>query len=401
MTRHDGLYQWTATVATALPHLSVPQARVLALWSFGMVLARSCALTAVTAVLAELLGKKDTAVRQCLREWCYEAKDKRGQHRQSLDVHACFVPLLRWVIRLWQGQHMVLALDATHLAQTFIVLAVSVVYRGCAIPVAWVILPAMDKGAWRQHWLRLLRLLRPAIPRTMVVVVTADRGLYARWLFRRIVRLGWHPFLRINVGGTFRPDQSPCQYRPLASFAPQPGMQWKGTGVAFKNRGAQLRCTLLAYWLDGMTDAWLILTDLPPSACDAAWYGLRAWIEQGFKVTKRGGWQWQRTRMTDPERAARLWLAVSVATLWLLSVGEDGDGPITVESPTDSILTASVSAPALPHRRRATCLRLKSVFRRGWCRVMAALLRHDPLPAGRLIPEIWPTSRPLMEVVVT
>src|SRR5580765_1480318 len=33
-------------------------------------------------------------------------------------------------------------------------------------------------------------------------------------------------------------------------------------------------------------------------------------IEQGFKITKRGGWQWQRTRMTDPQRAARLWLAV-------------------------------------------------------------------------------------------
>jgi len=30
--------------------------------------------------------------------------------------------------------------------------------------------------------------------------VLADRGLYARWLFRRIVRLGWHPFLRIKTG---------------------------------------------------------------------------------------------------------------------------------------------------------------------------------------------------------
>jgi hypothetical protein len=26
----------------------------------------------------------------------------------------------------------------------------------------------------------------------------------------------------------------------------------------------------------------------------ACWYGLRAWIEQGFKITKRAGWQWQR-----------------------------------------------------------------------------------------------------------
>jgi hypothetical protein len=29
--------------------------------------------------------------------------------------------------------------------------------------------------------------------------------------------------------------------------------------------------------------------------------------------------------MTDPERAAQLWLAVAVATLWLLSVGGEAD----------------------------------------------------------------------------
>src|SRR5262249_42746146 len=33
------------------------------------------------------------------------------------------------------------------------------------------------------------------------------------------------------------------------------------------------------------------------------------------------GWPWHRSRMRDPERAARLWLAVAVATLWLVSVG--------------------------------------------------------------------------------
>ena len=65
-----------------------------------------------------------------------------------------------------------------------------------------------------------------------------------------------------------------------------------------------------------------------PATSDAGWYGVRAWIEQGFKVTKRAGWQWQRTRMTQPDRAARLWLAVAVATLWLLSVGGQAEETI-------------------------------------------------------------------------
>src|SRR5438093_774443 len=72
----------------------------------------------------------------------------------------------------------------------------------------------------------------------------------------------------------------------------------------------------------------------------AGWYGLRAWIEQGFKITKRAGWQWQRTQMTKPERAARLWLV--------------------------------------------------SVFRRGWHLILVALLDQAPLPLGRFVPEPWP-----------
>ena len=63
------------------------------------------------------------------------------------------------------------------LGQRFVVLAISVVYRGCAIPVAWVILPAGAKHAWRREWLRLVRRLRPAILPVWTVIVLADRGV--------------------------------------------------------------------------------------------------------------------------------------------------------------------------------------------------------------------------------
>jgi len=62
MTRCAALCQWTATVATHLPHLSKPQAAVLALWSFGMVLARSCALTAVAGMLAGVCEQKENTL---------------------------------------------------------------------------------------------------------------------------------------------------------------------------------------------------------------------------------------------------------------------------------------------------------------------------------------------------
>jgi Transposase DDE domain len=387
MSCQRAVYQWTEVVTTHLPHLSKSQAAVLAVWSLGMVVARSCALSAVSTLLAAWLERKPNTVRQQLREWCYEAGAKRGAKRRAVQVETCFGPLLGWVLSGWEGHQLALALDATHLGQRFIVLALSVLYRGCAIPVAWRILPAGEKHAWRREWLRMLRQVRAAVPRRFFVLVLADRGLYARWLFQRIVRLGWHPLLRINTGGTFRPAAS-AQYRPLRNFVPQPGTQWVGSGTAFVGPRRRLNCTLLARWEEGYVDPWLLLTDLAPTASDACWYGLRAWIEQGFKITKRAGWQWQRTRMSDPQRAARLWLAVAVATLWLLSVGGMAEEMI----PASTLLPLPAAVVPLRRQRRATRLRLVSVFRQGWMAILVALLAHRRLPIGRFAPEPWPRT---------
>ncbi len=132
MSRDDGLSQWHVTVSTYLPHLTRAQLYVLALWSYGMVLARSCGTTTVVAVLAPLLACKESALRQRLREWCYDATDKRGCKRTELDVTTCFAPLLRWLLAWWPPTEprLVLAMDATTLGDRFTVLTISVVYRG-------------------------------------------------------------------------------------------------------------------------------------------------------------------------------------------------------------------------------------------------------------------------------
>jgi hypothetical protein len=56
--------------------------------------------------------------------------------------------------------------------------------------------------------------------------------------------------------------------------------------------------------------------------------------------------------MTDPERAARLWLAVAVATLWLLSVGGEADAAI----PPSTFLDLTEPLGRARRQRRATRL---------------------------------------------
>jgi len=132
----------------------------------------------------------------------------------------------------------------------------------------------------------------------------------------------------------------------------------------------------------------LILTDLPPSQADAIWYGMRAWIEGGDKDAKRGGWHWEPTNMTDPARAERLWLAMALAPLWVVSVGCAAE--VAHPAPVAANLPATRIA-----RQRATGQRAPrtiSCFRRGQLVLIAALIHGAALPSMHLQSEPWPKS---------
>jgi Transposase DDE domain len=391
MSHLDPLSQWIETVSTAFPKLSRPQAKVLALWSYGMVLAKSCGIIVVCAALAIQLGCSEASLVQRLREWCYGAKDKRGSKRRELDVSTCFAPLLGWILSWWPADEprLALAWDATTLKKRFTVLCISVVYRGCAIPVAWKIVEAEEKGSWRPHWIGLLTPLGETVPPEWTVIVMSDRGLYAPWLYQHIVSLGWHPFMRINKQGNFRP-LGEAQFRSLSTAAPEVGSAWCGAVDCFSEAKSRLRCSLLARWDEGYEEVWLILTDLTPEQATVVWYGMRSWIEGGFKDTKRGGWQWHQTKMVDPERAERLWLAIAVASLWVVSVGGEADANLPVSSlealPPTHIARRKASGRSRP--------RMISCFARGVLIIVGALIRGDGLVLGRFLPEPWPSSPP-------
>lgn len=393
MTRPNGLSQWQQTLSTHLPELSVPQRTVLALWSIGIVLAQSCGLSSVAVLLAYLLDRSERAVREQLRDFYRDAAHKsgakRGHKRRSLEVCSCFAPLMRWVLALHPHdcRHLALAMDASTLGQRFTLLTICVLIRGCSIPVAWHIVEATRAGAWRPHWEMLFEHLHGSVPLDWTVTVAADRGLYAKWLFTTIQTVGWHPFLRINRQGQYCLEGA-SSYQPLSQVVTTVGQRWAGRVTCFKTKERQLVCSLLARWDVGYREPWLVVTDLAPERADVAWYGLRAWIECGYKDAKRGGWHWEQTKMKDPRRAERLWLAMAVATLWVVSVGCAAEA-----SQPQPMLDAL--PPTHTARRQASGrgpARMLSCFRRGRLLLVAALVNGQAIPQARLVPEPWPKS---------
>lgn len=318
-------YQVQTLLTDVFPHLRPAECRGLALWVVGAILAGSACQTAVGSALRPL-GLGSEAVRQRLREWTYDGADRAAPCATSLTVETCFAPLRAWVVRLWRGESLPLAIDMTSLGHRWVVVAVCVLYRGIAIPVAWHVRPGPGYGPWMAPTCALLQQLAPAVPPTTRVLVLTDRGLWSPQLWSQIRALGWHAVMRIRPDATFAPQGLPR--RPAKTLVPGRGHAWVGAGTAFKHREVRRVGTLVVLWETAQAEPWLVLTDLAPDEIGLAWYGLRVWIEQGFRALKSAGWPWERIRRTDPERVARHWLVLAVAAVLTAAYGtrvEDAD----------------------------------------------------------------------------
>ena len=208
----------------------------------------------------------------------------------------------------------------------------------------------------------------------------ADRGLRSPKLWKKIHKLGWRPYMRQRVNTTFRLDGG--KRMPARRLVSAPGSSFIGSGTAFSAKSKRLKGTIIVIWVEGQDAPWIILTDLNPKEAGASWYEMRFWIETGFKALKSVGWQWQKTRRTDPARVERHWLVLSVATLLTLATGSRAEDAQALKRDPSALRAPPKAAP---ERNR-----LASVFRLGLSMLSRLLTKGRMWRRARLLPEPWP-----------
>ena len=387
-------YQMQKTIETHLPHVSQPQLTGLALWVCGAILAGSACQNVVASALSS--WSKWNSRRQYLREWLYDGSDRARPCQTELDVTLCFAPLLRWILSWWRSDRLAPAIDPTLKGDQTTAIVISVVYRSCAIPVAWSIHRANQKGSWADPTVELLQALAPAVPQEMTVIVLCDRGIASPELWQQIRVQGWHPWMRYPKSITFCADGG--QRLSACAFVSVPDTAWIGRGTAFGPPTAKRRCTLLVVWYAEQEEPWIILTDLPPEAAGPSWYALRFWIELGFKALKSLGWKWNKTRRTDPTRVSRHWLVLSVATLLVLGYGTRVEDAHDLNIAPSNLRTPP-KALAPNHRDpRSRPARTVSVVRHGIDWLRRLMLKGRLWSRVWLLPEPWPQPKSNLKV---
>src|SRR5437870_13658629 len=92
--------------------------------------------------------------------------------------------------------------------------------------------------------------------------------------------------------------------------------------------------------------------------------------------------------MIDPELAARLWLAIEVATLWVVSVGGQAEATATC-SGLEALPEQHIARRTATQRSRP---RLSSCFGQGIRLILVALLQQQDCPVGCFRAEPWPSE---------
>lgn len=275
----------------------------------GLCLTRTVRLTAWAEVVEGRAQYAASRVRRFAR-WL---------HQSAIDPTKWYPPLLKATLRDWTPSTRVyVALDTTVLGP-FVLIRVSLVYRGRAIPLAWKALRHASAMVSFDAYRPVLEQVRLLLPAGSQVTLLADRGFLHEQLIRYAQQHHWH--YRIRMSGSTLVQVPHHATRAVEQLRPAAGQAHFYHNVTIFGTALGPLHLVVAQPADLPTDPWYIASDELTSQQTLEEYGLRFDIEENFLDDKSGGFQVQTSELQTPEALERLFLVLAIATLHFTSTG--------------------------------------------------------------------------------
>jgi hypothetical protein len=289
------------------PKMGRWQKRMLARFSYGVVLAQSCRLNTVAQHLTG--GANANSLERGLQ---------RFLANERIVMKVVLEWWIRWVLSLWGKAALLILVDETKLSDHVAVMMVGVAYQGSAIPLIWRAYSLEDYPEEGQGALMsaLLRQLHSLLPSEQGPLLLADRGLGTSPTWQeRLSDSGWQYLLRVQRSTLIRlPGQKPQPLRRLVGY----GQTWTGYAQVFKKAGWQWKWVYLV-WELGYTEPCCLFSN--QANLSPALYSRRFQHEASFRDLKSDGFKWQSSRVGQPAHVERLLLVLALASLWSLTEG--------------------------------------------------------------------------------
>ncbi len=282
-------------------------------------------LTVLAAMISGIIGSQSTQLPKIAAHLPGPAKAESRAKRLSRwindedrDYDLYYLPFAQALLAGLAQRTLVLVIDGSAVGRGCVTLMVSVVYRGRALPVAWVVYPG-QKGHFPEdvHVALLEAVQEDLVPADSDVIVLGDGEFDGPTLQATLDGFGWQYACRTAQNTILSTDEEEFSF---ADLAVGPGECLAVPEVRFTRQGYG-PVLAVAWWRkDCQAPLYLVSNmDLPDEV--RYWYGKRFRIETFFSDQKSRGFHLDKSHLSDPMRLSRLMIAAGLAYLWMIYLG--------------------------------------------------------------------------------
>lgn len=249
-----------------------------------------------------------------------ERQISRWLHNEHIVPKEIYRNLGTAALLQWNETRLEIALDTSCLWERFVIVRVSLIYRGRAIPLVWKVLEGKSASVSFSDYADLLWTLRQMLPSSAKVLLLADRGFVDTELMFFASQFQWDYILRAKTSlWVHRKGHDPVKLGQL--LPPQGKIHLFKTAKVTAKQFGPLAIAIAHVRTQAGYQPWFLLTNTSPSLATFEDYALRFDIEENFLDDKSAGFQLESSELDDADALSRLCLLLAVATLYLVSTG--------------------------------------------------------------------------------
>lgn len=265
-------------------------------------------LADVAAVIPKA-GQEESQVMQ-LRRWLKNEK---------VDVALYYLPFIREILQSLAKQTLVLIIDGSTTGRGCVTLMVSVLYKSRAIPVLWVTRKGKKGHFPVAMHIELIRAVQKLIPQGADVVCLGDGEFDgADWL-NVLMGFGWKYVCRTSKDAALYEEGERFQLSEVCPL--RGGRPVLIEGLEFTDKRDAI-VNAVAWWGRPYDKPLFWVTNFETAEEAHLWYGKRFSIETLFRDMKSRGFNLHKSGIRCPERVSRLIIAVALAYIWMVYLGE-------------------------------------------------------------------------------
>jgi hypothetical protein len=283
-------------------------------------------LTTLAAMISGIVGSKSTQLPHIATKvpdgTQSESRVKRFARwvrNDKITAEVYFVPYAQVLLAQLAFQTLVLVIDGSVVGRGCVALMIHVVYKGRALPVAWLVRQG-KKGHFPEDWhIALVKQVEELLPAGAHVVLLGDGEFDGMDLQHTLEEAGWSYVCRTGCNLTASWEGETFRLDTLGACS-KPGTLIELKEVSF-TEDAYGPIMLVCCWAKGYQKPLYLVSNMTSADEACHLYSKRFRVETFFSDQKSRGFHLHKSHLSEPQRLSRLLMAACLAYIWIVYLG--------------------------------------------------------------------------------